>query len=294
MIFTPYVLLISLPRCADRLIDFFREFTVHVDGLGHVCSFAVFDFTRAGKNTGYTGNQTIPEGQTTTAAPGAPETANLREDHYATKQNKMYASYLGFLDEYGTYHGRGAGSKSHHRNFHLPPAWPNMLSPKGTHVMDFGMPHHLRQSMTAMGMTPAWGRQSLHGRASRVGPQNHVSPMHSILLDPHNQPPSAHHPHRMTSPRQAPQSAAARFRSRQHPVSDMDEVIEGMGNAHPRPTTSRILEEDSELGDSWRTDKAADVDEDMGGAPKNAEAPGVLGMLMGFQKAHAEGRGVGI
>ena len=50
------------------------------------------------------------------------------------------------------------------------------------------------------------------------------------------------------------------------------------------------------LGDSWRTNKAADDDdEDVGGAvPKKAEDPGVLGMLMGFQKAHAEGRGVGI
>ncbi|MBE7181153.1 MAG: hypothetical protein INR71_08090, partial [Terriglobus roseus] len=46
MIFAPYVLMISLPRSAADLIDFFREFTVHIDGLGHVCSFAEFDFSR--------------------------------------------------------------------------------------------------------------------------------------------------------------------------------------------------------------------------------------------------------
>lgn len=44
VIFTPFVLWFSLPKCSDRIIDFFREFTVHVDGVGYVCSFAVFNF----------------------------------------------------------------------------------------------------------------------------------------------------------------------------------------------------------------------------------------------------------
>ncbi|CBQ69197.1 related to ATG9-integral membrane protein required for Cvt and autophagy transport [Sporisorium reilianum SRZ2] len=43
---TPFVLWLSLPGCAPELIDFLRAYTVHVDGLGHVCSFAVFDFAR--------------------------------------------------------------------------------------------------------------------------------------------------------------------------------------------------------------------------------------------------------
>jgi autophagy-related protein 9 len=45
---TPLVLWYSLPPCAPAIIDFFREFTIHVDGLGYVCSFAVFDFERHG------------------------------------------------------------------------------------------------------------------------------------------------------------------------------------------------------------------------------------------------------
>lgn len=45
---TPLVLWFTLPRCAPAIIDFFREFTIHVDGLGYVCSFAVFDFYRHG------------------------------------------------------------------------------------------------------------------------------------------------------------------------------------------------------------------------------------------------------
>uniref|UniRef100_V5EFQ0 Autophagy-related protein 9 n=2 Tax=Kalmanozyma brasiliensis (strain GHG001) TaxID=1365824 RepID=V5EFQ0_KALBG len=43
---TPFVLWLSLPSCAPDLIDFLRKYTIHIDGLGHVCSFAVFDFAR--------------------------------------------------------------------------------------------------------------------------------------------------------------------------------------------------------------------------------------------------------
>ena len=48
VLLTPFVLWFSLPQCAPAIVDFFREFTVHVDGLGYVCSFAVFDFQRHG------------------------------------------------------------------------------------------------------------------------------------------------------------------------------------------------------------------------------------------------------
>lgn len=45
-IFLPFVLWFSLPNSSDKIIDFIREFTVHVDGIGYVCSFAVFDFKK--------------------------------------------------------------------------------------------------------------------------------------------------------------------------------------------------------------------------------------------------------
>ncbi|PPQ71416.1 hypothetical protein CVT24_012234, partial [Panaeolus cyanescens] len=48
VILTPFVLWFSLPECAPAIIDFFREFTVHVDGRGYVCSFAEFNFERHG------------------------------------------------------------------------------------------------------------------------------------------------------------------------------------------------------------------------------------------------------
>lgn len=49
VILTPFVLGFSLPTCSGAIIDFFREFTVHVEGIGYVCSFAVFDFKRQDK-----------------------------------------------------------------------------------------------------------------------------------------------------------------------------------------------------------------------------------------------------
>ncbi|KAF8965233.1 autophagy protein Apg9-domain-containing protein [Flammula alnicola] len=48
VILTPFVLWFSLPDCAPAIVDFFREFSVHVDGRGYVCSFAEFNFERHG------------------------------------------------------------------------------------------------------------------------------------------------------------------------------------------------------------------------------------------------------
>jgi len=48
VVLTPFILWYSLPPCAAAIVDFFREFSVHVDGLDYVCSFAVFDFKRHG------------------------------------------------------------------------------------------------------------------------------------------------------------------------------------------------------------------------------------------------------
>jgi autophagy-related protein 9 len=44
----PALLWWSLPACAPDIIRFVREFTAHVEGVGHVCSLASFDFERHG------------------------------------------------------------------------------------------------------------------------------------------------------------------------------------------------------------------------------------------------------
>lgn len=77
VLFTPLVLWFSLPKCAEQIVDFFREFTVHVDGLGYVCSFAQFDFARHG-NVKY----------------GAP--VQVDDEHWMSKDGKMEKSFLNF------------------------------------------------------------------------------------------------------------------------------------------------------------------------------------------------------
>jgi autophagy-related protein 9 len=77
ILFTPLVLWYSLPQSSTQIIDFFREFTVHVDGLGYVCSFALFDFRRHG-NVKY----------------GAP--VAIEDEHYVSNGGKMEKSFLNF------------------------------------------------------------------------------------------------------------------------------------------------------------------------------------------------------
>ncbi|KAI8321432.1 APG9-domain-containing protein, partial [Martensiomyces pterosporus] len=77
----PFIMLFSLPSCADEVIDFFREFTVHVDHLGYVCSFAIFDFER--------------HGNIKFSAP-----ARAAAEHLASKNGKMEQSFLSFKAEY--------------------------------------------------------------------------------------------------------------------------------------------------------------------------------------------------
>lgn len=48
LLLNPFILYYSLPKNAEELVEFFREFSVQVDGLGYVCSFALFDFERHG------------------------------------------------------------------------------------------------------------------------------------------------------------------------------------------------------------------------------------------------------
>ncbi|KAH9852710.1 APG9-domain-containing protein [Lenzites betulinus] len=77
VLLTPFVLWYSLPPCAPAIVDFFREFTLHVDGLGYVCSFAVFDFQRHG-NVKF----------------GAP--TQVSDERWMSKEGKMEKSFLNF------------------------------------------------------------------------------------------------------------------------------------------------------------------------------------------------------
>ncbi|KAG6876749.1 hypothetical protein C0993_000726 [Termitomyces sp. T159_Od127] len=77
VVLTPFVLWFSLPACAPAIIDFFREFSVHVDGRGYVCSFAEFNFERHG-NVKF----------------GAP--TQIRDKRMLSNEGKMEKSFLNF------------------------------------------------------------------------------------------------------------------------------------------------------------------------------------------------------
>ncbi|CDK26396.1 unnamed protein product [Kuraishia capsulata CBS 1993] len=72
----PYLLYFKLPESSERIIDFFREFSVHIEGLGYVCRFAKFEFDRSDKD-------------------------GLRDEYYSSNDDKMAKSYLYFLETYG-------------------------------------------------------------------------------------------------------------------------------------------------------------------------------------------------
>jgi autophagy-related protein 9 len=169
---TPLILFTSLPRSSDQIVDFFREFTVHIDGLGYVCSFAVFDFKKGVEQT----------------KTGAGE--DIRDDYYSTKHGKMAASYYGFLDNYVV--NPKTGIPGHlppglRQQFQPPPAFPGLNSPTLAAEMQHS---RLGRSERARSRAPVGG--SHPARTPRSGPAlPQPSPMASILLDPHHQPSAA-------------------------------------------------------------------------------------------------------
>ncbi|KAI9341801.1 APG9-domain-containing protein [Zopfochytrium polystomum] len=77
VLYAPIILYYSLPKCSEDIIDFCRDFTVQMDSIGYVCSFAVFNL-RAHGNPKY----------------GAPTEAS--NDHLMTKEGKMEQSFVYF------------------------------------------------------------------------------------------------------------------------------------------------------------------------------------------------------
>ena len=53
LILTPFILWFNVSRNSGAIVDFFREYSIHVDGLGYVCYFAMFNFEEKNKNMMY-------------------------------------------------------------------------------------------------------------------------------------------------------------------------------------------------------------------------------------------------
>lgn len=286
IIITPLILWFSLPKCSDRLIDFFREFTVHVDGLGYVCSFAVFDFKKGGNNT----------------APLDGEAAqDLREEYYSTKDGKMLASYYGFIDNYVTNQRPGAPflHPTTRSSFHVPPVFPGLMSPTLTaevHGPALSRParadrHKRAPTRSALSGVTA-GQQLVHQRNPRFAPTgDHASPMASILLDPQHQPAP-------TGPRtQRRFGTQSRLRTTTKPLEDpLEDEEEALRENDGRlgADGSEGAADDSHLGESWKTTHAGTLDEngdeDVQATNDDRGPGGILGLVYQFSKAQ-EGRG---
>lgn len=270
MLFTPFVLWFSLPKCSDRLIDFFREFTVHVDGLGYVCSFAVFDFKK-GTNLIQQGHHDVPD--------RPPGYHDPRDDYYSTKDGKMLASYYGFLDNYVA-------------NPRLGPAYAN------TDRWDHGYqpPPSRQKPVPTRTARPAAMRASHLGQTAGAGQNSLVQ---SVLLDPHHQPSAAG---LQTNNRTVTAQSRYRLARQTQPVGDT--IRDEEEDAAPRTNQSNEMSsavgtDDSQLEESWRLNMAGDVDDDKGDERDDVEAvvsgAGVLGLIQQFQNVGRESRGaVGI
>ncbi|OCT52976.1 Autophagy-related protein 9 [Cladophialophora carrionii] len=208
--FTPFVLWFSLPRCSERIIDFFREFTVHVDGIGYVCTFAEFSFmgqairpapkergaVNADGTTAATANNASANAKTNT-------NTNLRDDYFASKDNKLEHSYWGFMNDYA----RNPKTDIHfpynssRRRFNFPPPVPGLPSPSfPPHAEHPGHPqlHRHGSSGPLLGSlaSPPPQRGTFGTPRFNAVAQNHgasqghgaASPLQSLLLDPHHQP----------------------------------------------------------------------------------------------------------
>ncbi|KAG0142199.1 hypothetical protein CROQUDRAFT_50622 [Cronartium quercuum f. sp. fusiforme G11] len=102
VVLTPFILWYGFTdeRC-ERIVDFFREFTIHVDGIGHVCSFAVFDFSKLGNTISPTGPdlQFNPTGPHNPHRQHSPTTrlAPMRHPQQQHDMTKMERSLLSFV-----------------------------------------------------------------------------------------------------------------------------------------------------------------------------------------------------
>jgi autophagy-related protein 9 len=177
----PCVMLFSFASCSDQIVDFFREFTIHVDGLGYVCSFAVFDFHDGIKDT-----------------PAQNDTGDIRQEYYTTKHGKLAASFYGFLDNYGLNPGT-RGKHDHQHVQHLSPleydrhvlgkvaAPRNQSSCRNPSPREVELSNHYAANVTSFSPCSRDAAMII-GNQPEQSSHQYVLPEASVLLDKEHQP----------------------------------------------------------------------------------------------------------
>lgn len=108
LIVTPLILWQNSGKTCERIIDFFREQTIHIDGIGHQCNFAYFNFKK---------RNDIED-----PATFIPEPDGLRDDHYGLKDDKLASSVQNFMHYYSHYNNRQTPRRQ--QGWQPPPVWP--------------------------------------------------------------------------------------------------------------------------------------------------------------------------
>ncbi|KAH0886580.1 hypothetical protein HID58_062676, partial [Brassica napus] len=88
---TPFLLMFVVPKRVDDILQFIRDFTVDIEGVGNVCSFSAFDFENHG-NAKY----------------GSPRNVS-RENR--SSQGKMEKSFLSFQSSYPSWESDSLGKQ---------------------------------------------------------------------------------------------------------------------------------------------------------------------------------------
>lgn len=221
LVAAPFVLWRNAGKPSAAIVDFFRQNTVHVDGLGGLCNHAVFEFRK----------RTRPEDD------DASDARELYTEYYgigngggaAIKDQKMAQSQYYFMQRLGRYEGRQAEryTQGHYRAFsgatQRPPTFPPL--------------------------TPL--REAANGRSHQRRSQ---SPRQSVLLDLQDQ-----HSNR----RRASGRAGAGMIGRKHSDDTgrrrrraSDDLV--LPRAEADLTTSKLIDADNSLADSWKIDQEED------------------------------------
>ena len=274
ILITPLLLFFSLPKSSDLIIDFLREFTIHVDGLGYVCSFAEFDFKKG------VGSAKKADG------------ADVRDDYYSTKHGKMEASYYGFMGNYGNYMlNQKPGAGSHlppglRQQFHPPPAWPGMNSP--TAIADLQV-SRLGRGERARSRAPA--------RTPRFGPTApQPSPMASILLDPHHQPSATNLGNRSTHRGRRPPGHGGHGAGESNIIEEsVEDGTPGEPGGPRQRDDEDVYESGAALDEStWQTSPTKTLSRENSGVDADEPVAGVVGMIYQFNQAQMTRRPGGV
>ncbi|PSK36522.1 hypothetical protein C7M61_003995 [Candidozyma pseudohaemuli] len=113
LILTPFVLWFKVSSNSSAIIDFFRDYSIHVDGLGYVCYFAMFNFEEKDKNMMHNMNKKKQRRHESRVKKESRDKAKHSDLEVSSddmsdpdlnsyyQDDKMIKSYMYFLESYG-------------------------------------------------------------------------------------------------------------------------------------------------------------------------------------------------